>query len=48
VLGGGLIDEQGRAFRYNQRARLENGVFVAYRCTDHREQSLTAMQAALD
>lgn len=48
VLGGGLIDEQGRAFRYNQRARLENGVFVAYRCLHHREQSLAAMQAALD
>lgn len=48
VLGGGLIDEKGRAFCYNQRARLENGVFVAYRCADHRKQSLAAMQAALD
>lgn len=44
ALGGALVDEQGRAFGYNQRPRLENGVFVAVRCLLDLPEALAAMQ----
>lgn len=48
MIGGGLFDLYGRPFRYNQRAGLLNGNFIAVRHTDFLAVALAAAKQAVN
>ena len=42
-IGGGLLDEQGRSFVYNQRKSLLNGTFIAFKNNNMKKLAFQAL-----